>query len=421
MAYMNGIDVSNWQNGINLTAVPADFVIMKATQGTWYVSPDCDRQYQQAKKAGRSLGVYHYAQGGDYKAEADYFIKNVKGYIGEAILCLDWEGTDNPTFNSGRDKTWIKNWCDYVAKQTGVKPLVYISKAYLNLAQGIGDYGLWVAQYANNKHTGYQANPWNEGTYTCAIRQYSSHGNLPGYGGNLDLNKFYGDRAAWNKYAGKGNAVKPSIPSESGGSEADLSGETTLDLVADTMRGVYGDGDTRKAKLGSRYDEVMNVINHIDQADITTLAKEVKAGKYGDGQIRKTVLGNRYEEVQDKVMELYYSTGGASTVTYKVKSGDTLSAIAAKYGTTVQTLVSDNNIADPNKIYVGQTLRIRKSGSSSSSSSASGANKKYYKIKNGDTLSGIAKKFETTVNQLQAWNGISDPDKIYAGKTIRVK
>ena len=48
---LKGIDISNWQNGIDLSAVPADFVICKATQGTWYVSPDCDRQYQQAKKA----------------------------------------------------------------------------------------------------------------------------------------------------------------------------------------------------------------------------------------------------------------------------------------------------------------------------------------------------------------------------------
>ena len=86
MAYMNGIDVSNWQAGINLSAVQADFVIMKATQGTWYVSPDCDRQYQQAKKAGRCLGVYHYAEGGDYKAEADYFIKNVKDNLYNGLL-----------------------------------------------------------------------------------------------------------------------------------------------------------------------------------------------------------------------------------------------------------------------------------------------------------------------------------------------
>ncbi len=415
MAYLNGIDVSNWQNGINLAAVPADFVIMKATQGTHYVSPDCDRQYQQAKKAGRCLGVYHYAEGGDYKAEADYFIKNVKGYIGEAILCLDWEDKNNPTFNSGRDKQWIKNWCDYVTQQTGVKPLVYISKAYMSFAQGIGDYGLWIAQYANNNSTGYQATPWNEGAYSCAIRQYSSHGNLSGYGGDLDLNKFYGDRAAWNKYAGKGNAVQP--PSKPSESAPDLSGESTLDLVADTMRGVYGDGETRKKKLGSRYTEVMNVINHIDTASIDTLVSETKAGKYGNGQIRKTILGSKWQAVQNKIN----AGSGSSTKTYTVQSGDTLSGIASQFGTTYQKIAADNGIADPNKIFAGQVLKIRSGSSSGSTSSSSGSTKKYYTIRTGDTLSEIAKANGTTVKQLQSWNGIKNANLIYAGQKIRVK
>ena len=86
---------------------------------------------------------------------------------------------------------------------------------------GIGNYGLWIAQYADMNPTGYQAEPWNEGAYDCAMRQYSSCGRLNGYNGNLDLNKFYGDRAAWNKYAGKGNATttppstaKPSASSQ---------------------------------------------------------------------------------------------------------------------------------------------------------------------------------------------------------------
>ncbi len=52
---LNGIDISSHQTGINLAAVPADFVLVKTTQGTWYVNPDADRAYQQAKKAGKLL------------------------------------------------------------------------------------------------------------------------------------------------------------------------------------------------------------------------------------------------------------------------------------------------------------------------------------------------------------------------------
>ena len=53
---MNGIDISSYQSGINLSVVPADFVIVKLTQGTGYVNPDCARAVNQALAAGRRIG-----------------------------------------------------------------------------------------------------------------------------------------------------------------------------------------------------------------------------------------------------------------------------------------------------------------------------------------------------------------------------
>lgn len=394
---MNGIDVSNWQKGINLAAVPADFVIMKATQGTWYVSPDCDRQYQQAKSAGRCLGVYHYAQGGNVQAEADYFLKHVAGYVGEAILCLDWEGQDNPTFNTGRDNAWVKQWCDYVYNKTGVKPIVYIQASALNRVSGIGDYGLWVAQYANNNQTGYQSTPWNEGAYTCAIRQYSSAGRLSGYNGNLDLNKFYGDRTAWNKYAGKGNANKPTTPPPSSGGASG----STLDLAVGVMQGEYGNGDARKNALGNRYDEVQNFINHVSSASVDTLVTETMSGKYGNGDTRKVILGSRYDEVQNRI-------NGSSSK----KSNEQIAqeVIAGKWG---------NGDDRKNRLtaagYDYNTIQNIVNGKSGSSSA------QYYTIKSGDTLSGIASRYGTSVSQLCSWNGIKNANVIYAGQKIRVK
>ena len=94
---MNGIDVSGWQKGIDLSKVPADFVIIKATQGTSYVNSDCDRAYQQAKAAGRLLGVYHYFSGGDPAKEAEHFVNNIKGYIG-----LTGKGSRTRSFLRGR-------------------------------------------------------------------------------------------------------------------------------------------------------------------------------------------------------------------------------------------------------------------------------------------------------------------------------
>lgn len=350
---LNGIDVSNWQKGINLAAVPADFVIMKATEGTSYVSPDCDRQYQQAKGAGRLLGVYHYANGGNIQAEADWFLKNIQGYIGEAILVLDWEATNNPTFGSN-DKNWCKSWCDYIYSKTGVKPMVYISQAYMSRISGIGDYGLWIAQYASmDQVDGYQTTPWNEGSYSCAIRQYTSNGRLSGYSGALDLDKFYGDATAWKKYANPSGTTS-SGSSSSSSSTASPSG-TTLELAVQVMKGKYGNDDARKEKLGSRCDEVQEFINHISTVSAQTLANEVWAGKYGNGDTRKIVLGSRYDEV----MKIVNGGSSSSAEYYMIQSGDTLSEIASRFGTSVSQLQSWNNIANANLIYARTKIRVK--------------------------------------------------------------
>lgn len=349
---MNGIDISSWQTGIDLAAVPADFVIIKATQGTHYVNPDFARQWTQAKSAGRCLGLYHYAEGTNAQAEADFFLKHVGGRVGEAILALDWESQDNSNFGKV-DYDWCKSFCDRIVNKTGIHPIIYIQQSSMNKVKGTG-YALWVAQYANMNDTGYQNSPWNEGKYECLIRQYSSSGRLSGWNGRLDLNKFYGDRNLWNKYAGKGNNVvetKPTTPSTVNPSDS------TLQLVANTMQGKYGNGNDRKNALGSRYDEVQNMIDHIYNTNASVLADEVISGKYGNGDIRKQVLGSCYEEVQ-KIVNSKSSSNISSNNVYTVKSGDTLSGIASKYGTTYQKLAQINGISNPNLIYPGQKIRI---------------------------------------------------------------
>lgn len=108
-------------------------------------------------------------------------------------------------------------------------------------------------------------------------------------------------------------------------------------------------------------------------------------------------------------------TGGN---TYTVKSGDTLSGIAVKFGVTVAQLQAWNGISNPNKISVGQVLKIK--GTSGGSTGGSTQNITYT-IKSGDTLSGIAVKFGVTVSQLQSWNGITNPNKIYVGQVLKIK
>lgn len=103
---------------------------------------------------------------------------------------------------------------------------------------------------------------------------------------------------------------------------------------------------------GFLYNEVQDVINHIDKASVQELVDEVWAGKYGDDEVRRTILGSRWQEVQDAI-----NAGNKNY--YTIKSGDTLSGIAAKYGTTVNAIAQLNGIENPNLIIAGDTIRVK--------------------------------------------------------------
>ena len=98
--------------------------------------------------------------------------------------------------------------------------------------------------------------------------------------------------------------------------------------------------------------------------------------------------------------------------TYTVKSGDTLSGIASKYGTTYQELARINNIENPNLIYPGQVLKISCSEQTQAVQT--------YTVKSGDTLSVIASKYGTTYQELAKKNGIKNPNLIYPGQVIKI-
>lgn len=306
---LKGIDISHHQKGIDLGAIDTDFVICKATEGNGYTDEMCDTFYQKAKALGKKLGVYHFARpdlGNTAEAEADWFIKETLGYHKEAMLILDWESGDLSNI------AWAKAWLDRVYQRTGVKPLIYMSespaKSYDWSSVANADYGVWVAKYGVNNgepNTPPSINYWS----FIALWQYTSKGRLQGYGSDLDLNYFYGDGTAWDKYAGGSPSTSQSTP-----------------------------------------------MNPIETKSVDELAQEVIAGKYGNGEDRKKALGSRYDEVQAKVNEILEVN---QATYYTVVSGDNLTKIANKYGTTVNQLVSWNNIANPNLIYPGQKLRVK--------------------------------------------------------------
>lgn len=211
---LKGIDISNWQKGLDLSKVACDFVIIKATEGKSYVDPSCDIFFQQALKLGKKIGIYHFANNSDNSAEqeANWFITNTRGYIGKAIPVLDWEDSGHTG-----DVAWALKWLQLVEEAYDCKPLIYMSESVVNAndwsSVANADYGLWVAKYRDN-NADYNYNMSNAGSKPnvkhwgfYAIWQWTSSGRLNGWNGNLDCNEFYGDTNAWDAYVGNNKKV----------------------------------------------------------------------------------------------------------------------------------------------------------------------------------------------------------------------
>ena len=101
---------------------------------------------------------------------------------------------------------------------------------------------------------------------------------------------------------------------------------------------------------------------------------------------------------------------GASTVKYTVKSGDTLSGIAAHFGISAAQLQRDNDISNAARIKVGQVLEVR----------TDTAGWSVYTVKAGDNLGSIARRHGCTVSDLQAWNGLKS-STIHPGQQLRIQ
>ena len=115
--------------------------------------------------------------------------------------------------------------------------------------------------------------------------------------------------------------------------------------------------------------------------------------------------------------------------TYRVRGGDNLGVIARRFGTTVSAIAKANGISNPNRIRVGQVLKIPGNESPAAPSPAprprplpgtSSTGAKTYTIRRGDNLGSIARRFGTTVSAIARANGISNPNRIRAGQTLRI-
>lgn len=188
------VDVYSGSSDTIISDPHAQGVIIKATQGTYYVNPKCNHQYDLARSEGKLLGLYHYAGGGGPVAEADYFVNSISHYVHIGILVLDWESYQN---NSWGNPNWARQFVNRVHDRTNVWPIIYVQESALGqVANCANDCGLWVAKY--------QSMNWHSWNVPDMNVNSGAFGHLTGWqytGDDRDRSIFYLDSQQWMKFA----------------------------------------------------------------------------------------------------------------------------------------------------------------------------------------------------------------------------
>ena len=313
-----GIDVSYHQGTIDWGKVKnsgIEFAIIRIGYGMYDNQKDTqfETNYKNARAVGIPVGVYHYSYAktvDEAKREADLVLKWLNSRDLDLPVYFDIE--DKTQQNLGKDvlNNICKAFCNAI-EAGGYWAGIYSNKYW---ATGLIDgptlgkrYTYWVAQY-NSKCT-------YTGPY--AMWQYSSSGSVNGISGRVDMNYLYAE------LGGK----KGGSTTSSSGSSTSSSGTYTGTSIVDYLKSIGQDSSFANRKKLAAANGISNYTGTASQN--TQLLNKLRGGS------------------------------GSSAVTYTVKSGDTLSAIAKKYGTTYQKIAKDNGIADPNKIYPGQKLVIK--------------------------------------------------------------
>lgn len=200
-----GIDVSSNQPADICSRVSHDFAIVKMSgnpQGyAWdYVNPYARRQAADAYRKHGRLGLYHFTYGlKDAKTEAAFFVGKVKelGYLGKAVLVVDYEAEAVE-----RGRRWVSTFAAEVKRLAGYAPVIYASGSVIVEQRlfALG-YPIWCANYSKGYQIirGYDTSGCKiyGGCEEAVMWQYTSQGILPGYGGGLDCDVFFGDASDW--------------------------------------------------------------------------------------------------------------------------------------------------------------------------------------------------------------------------------
>ena len=353
-----GIDVSAHQGNINWDAVKAsgiDFAIIRISYGQNSVDSKAIRNIEECIRVGMPFGVYTYSYALNINNainEANLVIKTLAPYKDKVRfpVIIDMEDADGYKRKYGMPSNDVLvSICEkecLMFEEAGYYAAIYASKSWFDTklnSSRLNRFDKWIAWW--NKGASFDKNIYG-------LWQYTSTGSVNGISGNVDMNEAYKD---YSSIINNNSNSSPNTPAK----------KSIEQLAQEVLAGDWGNGEDRKNRLvaeGYNYDVVQARVNELSgissKKSNEEIANEVLAGKWDNGSERKKKLqaaGYDYDVIQTIVNQ---KSGVNSSKTYIVKSGDTLSGIASKFGTTYQEIAKKNGIANPNKIYPGQVLKI---------------------------------------------------------------
>lgn len=409
-----GYDWASFQGPYGVTnGIGAKFAFSKlGGDGGTYLNPYYATQVSGGIARGLRMHTYLWFENIYSTAQADQFLNSYLPKVQTpkgSIVALDVE--------AGYANTAVIKYAMQRIKNAGYTPMFYSYVPFIR-AQGIdtdsignqfGKYSLWIANYGYN----YVGQSWSPSLFptmnNVGIHQYSSLGLASGLDVSIDLSGDKNWSITENGYgkteeSGSGKVtVDPNTNTAATNagqqanntSKADISVGNTVKVNFSASRWASGEAIPSWVK-GKSYSVAQvsgnkvllsGIMSWINKSDVEILSSSTAS----TAQQNSVVTGS----------------------TYTVKSGDTLGGIAAAHGTTSSALASLNGISNPNLIFAGQVLKL-----SGASSSVSYSNS--YTVRSGDTLSGIAARYGTTTANLAAINGISNPNFLYVGQVIKV-
>lgn len=379
-----GIDVSGWQGEIDFSQVKnsgINFVYIKSSEGQNTVDSYFRRNYEEARSNGLNIGFYHYVRARtteEARLEAEHFANTIAGTVPNCKLAMDFENFGN--LSIGEINEISKVFLERVQELTNKEMIIYsnTSSARTIFSQELAnEYPLWVAQY-------YVSNPSDNGKWNVWEGfQYTDRGSVPGINGYVDRDKFTSEILLNSQ---------EEIPSNEENNEN--SGNTGN--ASNYIRYTIQKGDTL-SEIAQRYNTTVNELVRLNNIRNPNM-----------------IYANETLLIPTKNNSISTGSDDKNNTIYIVQRGDTLYSIAKRFNTTVQNIVNNNGISNPNLIYPGQSLIIAKSTANIQTKYMS------YRIKRGDTLWGIANKYNTTVNELAYINGIRNVNRIYINQVIRI-